>query len=156
MSTTEMTDTEPVHETAELDAKTRLDLEAHIAHYARRLDQIEMRLDELDREWDVDRTLEAHVGILSLAGVTLGLFARRWSLLSAVALGFLVQQAFRGSGAPVKLLRRMGVRTAHEIDQERYALKALRGDFREIGPDSHEDAAVKAAKAMKAIGAVNN
>jgi hypothetical protein len=32
----------------------------------------------------------------------------------------------------VSLFRRLGVRTAPEIDQERYALKALRGDFRSL------------------------
>jgi len=30
---------------------------------------------------------------------------------------------------PVPLLRRLGVRTASEIEAERYALKAVRGDF---------------------------
>jgi len=33
------------------------------------------------------------------------------------------------------MLRRLGVRTRYEIDQERYALKALRGDFREVTAD---------------------
>jgi hypothetical protein len=31
----------------------------------------------------------------------------------------------------------MGFRTAAEIDRERYALKALRGDFSEIGDLNH-------------------
>jgi hypothetical protein len=37
----------------------------------------------------------------------------------------------------VPLFRRLGVRTASEIDEERYALKALRGDFRNL-PDRSE------------------
>jgi hypothetical protein len=32
----------------------------------------------------------------------------------------------------------MGVRTRAEIDQEKYALKALRGDFQNIAPSSPE------------------
>ena len=32
------------------------------------------------------------------------------------------------------LFRRFGVRTASEIDHERYALKVLRGDFERVQP----------------------
>ena len=34
-----------------------------------------------------------------------------------------------GTGRPTAVFRRLGVRTQSEIDEERYALKALRGDF---------------------------
>jgi hypothetical protein len=39
------------------------------------------------------------------------------------------------------VLRRLGVRTAGEINEERYALKALRGDFR-YTPGADEPGAV--------------
>ena len=35
----------------------RRQLEANIAFYAHRLDQIEHRLKELDEEWDIDRVI---------------------------------------------------------------------------------------------------
>jgi hypothetical protein len=44
-------------------------------------------------------------------------------------MGFLLQHAVQGWCPPLPLLRRLGVRTADEINEERYALKALRGDF---------------------------
>jgi hypothetical protein len=34
------------------------------------------------------------------------------------------------------LFRRLGIRTAREIERERYALKALRGDFRGMNPNA--------------------
>ena len=44
-----------------------------------------------------------------------------------------------GSTFGVPLFRHLGVRTTSEIDEERYALKALWGDFRDVptgnGPD---------------------
>lgn len=37
--------------------------------------------------------------------------------------------AVQGCCPPVPLLRRLGLRTREEIERERYALKALMGDF---------------------------
>jgi hypothetical protein len=45
--------------------------------------------------------------------------------------GFLLQHAIQGWCPPVPILRRLGFRTADEINRERYALKALRGDFKD-------------------------
>ena len=56
---------------------------------------------------------------------------RKWSLLPGVIGGFLLQHAVEGWCPPVPLLRRLGFRTEAEIQRERYALKALRGDFDE-------------------------
>ena len=54
---------------------------------------------------------------------------RRWYLLPAAVATFLLQHAVQGWCPPVGLFRRLGVRTQREIDEERYALKVLRGDF---------------------------
>jgi hypothetical protein len=51
---------------------------------------------------------------------------------------FLFQHAVQGWCPPLPILRRLGFRTASEIDTERYALKALRGDFGSIGPGPHD------------------
>ncbi|HEV2173318.1 MAG TPA: hypothetical protein VGR71_07115, partial [Nitrospira sp.] len=50
---------------------------------------------------------------------------------TAVA-GFLLQHAVQGWCPTISLFRRLGVRTTQEIDHERYALKALRGDFSRV------------------------
>jgi hypothetical protein len=114
-------------------------------------ERIEERLHALDQEWDVERALEANAAAFSLGGVTLGLFSsRRWLALPALVAGFLLQHAVQGWCPPLPLLRRLGFRTQREIDQERYALKALRGDFRQV-----EDAMTRlqAARAEASGGA---
>jgi hypothetical protein len=96
-------------------------------------ERIEERLHALDQEWDVERALEANAAAFSLGGVTLAIFSsRRWLALPALVAGFLLQHAVQGWCPPLPLLRRLGFRTQREIDQERYALKALRGDFRQV------------------------
>ena len=91
---------------------------------------IDERLRELDREWDIERMLEANAATACLIGVTLGaLQDRRFFLMPAIVAGFLLQHAVQGWCPPMPILRRLGFRTANEIDYERYALKAFRGDF---------------------------
>jgi hypothetical protein len=91
---------------------------------------IEERLRQLDREWDIERTLEANASSLAFAGTLLGLtLSRRFFALPLLVSGFLFQHAVQGWCPPVPFFRRRGVRTASEINHERMALKALRGDF---------------------------
>lgn len=98
-------------------------------------DAIDHRLDELDREWDVERTLEANAATAVLVGVALGASVdRKFFILPALVGGFLLQHAVQGWCPPLPLFRRLGFRTQSEIEEERYALKALRGDFRELPP----------------------
>lgn len=93
---------------------------------------IDMRLKELDREWDVERAIEANAAALSLLGLALGTYVdRKWYLLSALVGGFLFQHAIQGWCPPVPVLRRMGFRTMREIHHERTMLKAARGDYPE-------------------------
>src|SRR5690348_5614528 len=88
---------------------------------------IARRIEELDAEWDIERTLEANAAAVSLIGVTLGAtIDRRWFALPAVVGAFLLQHAVQGWCPPLPVFRRLGFRTASEIDYERYALKALR------------------------------
>jgi hypothetical protein len=111
-------------------------------------DAIDRRLAELDREWDIERTLEANAASLSLAGLALGAAVdRRFFLLPAFVCGFLLQHALQGWCPPVPLFRRLGFRTAREIDEERCALKALRGDFYRVSADTGARHALLAARA---------
>lgn len=98
---------------------------------------MERRLIELDREWDIERTLEANAASVSIVGLALGVFVnRKFLAIPALVGGFLLQHAVHGWCPPVPLLRRLGVRTPREIDIERSALKALRGDFRSVAPST--------------------
>ncbi|GAA0566920.1 hypothetical protein [Caenispirillum bisanense] len=95
-----------------------------------RLDDLDSRLRDIDREWDVERVLMANAATLTVAGSLLAAFVdRRFAALPAVVGGFLLQHALQGWCPPLMVLRRRGVRTAREIEEERMALKALRGDF---------------------------
>jgi hypothetical protein len=101
-----------------------------LSYYVDHPEDIELRLRELDREWDIDRVLQAKASLLAFMGTYLGgRRDRRWLALPVLATGFLLQHAIQGHCPPGRILRRMGLRTRHEIEQERYALKALRGDF---------------------------
>lgn len=105
-----------------------------LVYFALHPAKIGERLAELDREWDVERALEANAAGLVLGGLTLGIVSdRRWFALPVIVAGSLLQHAIQGWCPPLPILRRLGFRTAHEIDQERYALKALRGDFEQVG-----------------------
>jgi hypothetical protein len=121
----------PDHTDAAINARIRQQTQRNIARFQNAgPDAIERRLAELDAEWDIERTLEANAATASLIGLTLGAAVdRRWFLFPAIVAGFLLQHALQGWCPPLPVFRRMGIRTSYEIDQERYALKALRGDF---------------------------
>src|SRR3954468_15452503 len=93
-------------------------------------DLISRRIDELDREWDIERLLEANASSIAFGGLLLGIVgSKKWLVLPTVVLPFLFLHATQGWCPPVPVLRRLGIRTRSEIDAEKYALKLLRGDF---------------------------
>lgn len=103
--------------------------------------RIRQRLRELDKEWDVERTLEASAASFSLMGLTLGATTnKKWYALPAVVGGFLLQHAVQGWCPPLSVIRRMGVRTQREIDNERSILLARLGVFEDIESASSDEA----------------
>ncbi len=106
-------------------------LEQRIRFFATQTKEtISERIAELDREWDIERTLEVNASSIILGSVVLGAaVSRKWLLLPVVVSGFLLQHAVQGWCPPLPIFRRRGVRTRSEIEQERCALKVLRGDF---------------------------
>lgn len=115
---------------------------------------IDRRLEELDREWSIERLLEANAASISLVGLALGATVdRRWLALPAVVATFLLQHAVQGWCPPVPVFRRLGVRTAAEIAEERYALKALRGDFADLPAQSFAFTAGESQQALAAARA---
>ncbi len=84
------------------------------------------RIQQLDREWDIERVLQVNAATLALGGLVLGVTRnRKWLLLPGIVLPFLLQHAMQGWCPPLPLLRRLGIRTRSEIDREKYALKPL-------------------------------
>src|SRR4051812_553093 len=83
----------PQHTAAHVNEQIRRDTEARVARVAARgRPAIDRRLAELDREWDIERTLEANAASFVLLGTALGALAdRRFLLLPAVVGTFLLQ-----------------------------------------------------------------
>lgn len=107
--------------------------------------EITRRIDELDREWDMERLLETNASALAFTGLALGVtHSKKWLIVPGIVLSFLFQHAVQGWCPPVPIFRRLGVRTREEIDRERYALKVLRGDFEHVGPGPSADRALQA------------
>ncbi len=105
--------------------------ERRVARYAgEKAPALTRRIGELDAEWDIERYLEMNASALAFTGIVLGLARdRRFFIVPMLVLPFLFQHAVQGWCPPVPLLRRKGIRTRREIEIEKYALKALRGDF---------------------------
>lgn len=146
---------DPVRANTSENVNERLDREMRerVRDYARRgPEAISRRIEELDREWDMERYLEMNAAALAATGVALGATrSKRWLIAPAIVLTFLFQHATQGWCPPVPLFRRWGIRTRKEIERERYSLKALRGDFDVVaGADS-----IGVGRAGRAIEAVN-
>jgi hypothetical protein len=93
-------------------------------------ERIKARIRELELEWDIERILETNASTLALVGTALGAFLNPWFLLiPGIVTTFLLQHATQGWCPPLPIFRRMGKRTRNEIDAEKFAMKALRGDF---------------------------
>jgi hypothetical protein len=124
----------PKHTAEHINERILRHMEERVAQCAAEgREAMDRRLAELDREWDIERLLEANASTASLIGLTLGATVdRRWFIFPAVIAGFLLQHAVQGWCPPLPVFRRLGFRTSSEIDYERYALKSLRGDFRNL------------------------
>jgi hypothetical protein len=116
--------------------------------------EIKARLAELDHEWDIERVLQANASTLALLGTLLGLTVdRRFFLLPTGVLSFFLQHALQGWCPPIPLFRRRGIRTAREIERERYAIKLLRGDFDRIPRHGRADTEARVRAVLDAIDA---
>jgi hypothetical protein len=139
----------PRHTSEEVNRRIERETEERVRSFAMNPSGINHRLRELDEEWDIERLLEANASALAFTGAVLGAsIDRRWLALPLVVGAFLFQHAMQGWCPPVPIFRRLGIRTAREIDIERVALKTLRGDFRR--GDGEWDAKSRAAHALSA------
>lgn len=127
-------------------------VEETVSHLAER-DRAAMtdHLCRLDGEWDLERVVSVVAAVGVLGGVLIGGGRQAGRLLAGVVAGLLLQQGLWGTSPLAEAVRRLGVRTRREVDLERFALKALRGDFSRIphegGPRVRANAALVAAQA---------
>lgn len=123
----------------------------------KRSSAIENRLDELSREWDMERLLEFNASTLLIISGFLAYFhCIHWLILTLAVACFLWQHAVQGWCPPVPIFRSIfRVRTAAEIFSEKTALKLLRGDFQAVSqasmdPTSSDNAASAARQYLDA------
>jgi hypothetical protein len=107
---------------------------------------VNRRLVELDTEWTVGRWVKVICGGVLLAGVVLTLTVNPWwLLLVGVGGAILMQYLFFRRSVLGWLLTSVGVRPGAVIEDERIALRVLRGDFKylpTLGQVREEDDAV--------------
>ena len=136
----------------EINRRIDREIEIRVREYSQQTEnEITRRINELEREWDIERLLETNASALAFTGLVLGMTRnRKWLIVPSVVLPFLLQHAIQGWCPPVPIFRRLGVRTRDEINREKYALKALRGDFEEIDSMRRPEEAEDALEAVKA------
>lgn len=135
----------------DVNARIDRDIEDRIQFYAAQENQREIgnRIMELEHEWSIERALETEASAVGLAGLALGASVNRKLLLvPAIVAGMVLLHGIQGWYPLLPVFRRAGFRTRQEIDREKYALKALRGDFE--GMPSHSGA-VRAQRAWQAV-----
>jgi hypothetical protein len=115
-----------------LDEKTKENIKKYVDQGK---DAIDNRINELDGSWDAERALQLNIALLVLGSFLLYNNNKRWLILSVIVAVFLAQNAVQGTCAPLKFLKIFGMRSRKEIDREKFALKALRGDFDNIKND---------------------
>ena len=99
--------------------------EQRIAWYTQHPEAIPTRLDELTREWDMERTLELNAATIGLLGFALSPINKKFLILPGVVFGFLAQHALQGWCPPIEVFRRLGFRTQTEIERERHRLEQI-------------------------------
>ncbi|MEO8602141.1 MAG: hypothetical protein ABI629_06165 [bacterium] len=114
----------------EVNSRIRRRTAESVRWHAHNRGAIPRRLAELDHEWDIERVLEANASTAVLLGLAAGATVdRRFFVVPGLVAAFLLQHALQGWCPPLPIFRRLGFRTQTEIEAERYALKAVRGDF---------------------------
>lgn len=97
------------------------------------------RIDCLDAEWDTERLLETNAAIMIIISSLLGTKNKYWNIMSLTVAAFLLQHALQGWCPPLPIIRKMGIRTAEEVNHEKIALKMMRKDFeRQDNEDTEE------------------
>jgi len=122
----------PCHTDPDINAGIRFRTIERLEEYQDEPFMLSQRLEELNYEWDTERFLEANAASIVLISTILGLTkSRYWFFLTGAVGIFLLQHALQGWCPPVPFIRRWGMRTAEEINDEKTVLKMLRGDFKE-------------------------
>ena len=114
---------------------------------------IDERLLELDSEWTAGRAAKASAGVVIVSGLILALATMNlyWLILPIVGGAVLMQYIIGRKSLIGELFHAFGLRSGGEIDQEKMALRVLRGDFASL-PTVHTIADHDALSRMEGEG----
>jgi hypothetical protein len=115
-------------------------LEEHVARLADAgPEAVDERLAQLESEWSVGRAAKVSAGILAVGAAAAEVLGhRRTSAILALTAGSCLCSYLLSRRSVVgDMLCHLGFRQGTEIERERLALRALRGDFRYV-PTLHE------------------
>jgi hypothetical protein len=91
------------------------------------------RINSLNEEWDAERFVGVSLTGLGLFGLVTGFAGSRLGrMLVWTAMPLLLMHALGKLRLTEGIFRSMGFRSRREIEAEKYALKALRGDFQGV------------------------
>ncbi len=116
-----------LHTNKNINKKIRKKTLESIANYTGKdAKEIISRIEDLDKEWDIERLLEANAASIVTLSTILGFTVnKKWFFLSGAVGGFLLQHALQGWCPPVPVFRRLGIRTCSEVNYEKEALNNL-------------------------------
>src|SRR4051812_1306934 len=87
---------------------------------------IQRRIEELDKEWDIERALEANASTLALTGLVLGVTVnRKWLMLPGAVLSPPLQHSFQVWFPPILFFGGVGERTGSKSERKKYERGAL-------------------------------
>jgi hypothetical protein len=139
----------------EENKKIEQDILKNLVFYKYNPAEIPERIEELEKEPDIEKALGTNASILALSGVVFSLFfGKKWLLLPAVVTGFLLQHSLQGWCPPLGIFRKLGFRTRKEIETEKHALKILNGDYDNVssGENNNPEETLEIVKGDKSIG----
>ena len=113
-----------------------------VASYeSKSVEEVSARIEELNSEWDIERYLGVNMSSLAMTGLATAALSKNknWNILPAVVLAFFFQHSVQGWCPPLPILRLLRIRTSKEIEQEKYALKIIRGDFNDVNEVSEQE-----------------
>jgi hypothetical protein len=117
---------------------------------------ISRRLHELDREWSAGRVAKVIAAGGILFGLAAAVLVSAWALMLPVAFGLILLQYLASRECWLtRGLKRLGLRSGIEIEHERWALKALRGDFHHL-PVVYDRADEDALSRLEGEGGIVN
>jgi hypothetical protein len=121
-------------------------LQRSLQFYARYPSFIDARLEQIGREWDIERTLEANAATLSFASILASVVTgKKIYLFAGAVTGFLLQHSLQGWCPPLPFFRSCGVRSKDEIMLEYLGLRLLRDGLEKFDGMSKAEPAEQAA-----------